>query len=295
MAMLRKLGSILHTAYLFNQYDIVSTIGPVIVVGSVLAGIPDLKSFLHGLVWQELHLIAFEIQNQITGIEEDKLSKPTRPLVSGRVTIQTAQRIYLALIVLSLLNSAAHGQAVLAPSVLHLISMYAYNELGLARYWALKSFIGSMGYVCYCWGMTIIFDHGNALSPTSIRAVVLSGLIFTTTGHAQDFRDRAGDAAIGRKTLAIVLPQSLARWSLMALMFAWSGGLIYLWGPPTFVSVLFVGLAAYTTLGFVRDWSEEADGKSYGWYNIWLIAAHMLPLFKRLRLAEATRVELSSF
>jgi hypothetical protein len=36
-----------------------------VVVGSVLAGIPDLKSFLHGLLWQELHLIAFEIQNQV--------------------------------------------------------------------------------------------------------------------------------------------------------------------------------------------------------------------------------------
>ncbi|KAJ7768773.1 hypothetical protein B0H14DRAFT_2632851 [Mycena olivaceomarginata] len=31
-----------------------------IVVGVVLAGIPDLKAFFHGIVWQELHLIAFE-------------------------------------------------------------------------------------------------------------------------------------------------------------------------------------------------------------------------------------------
>ncbi|KAJ7762606.1 UbiA prenyltransferase family-domain-containing protein [Mycena metata] len=277
---MRKLGSVLYTAYLFNQYDIISTIGPVIVVGCVLAGVPDAKSFFHGVVWQELHLIAFEIQNQITGIEEDKLSKPTRPLVSGRLTVQTAQRIYLALIVLSLWNSAGHG--VLVPSILHLISMVAYNEFGLSRYWALKSFIGSMGYVCYCWGMTVIFDHGRPLSRTSIIAVVLSGLIFTTTGHAQDFRDREGDAAIGRRTLAIILPQTFARWSLMALIFGWSAGLIYLWGPPAVVSALFLGLAAYTTVNFVRDYSEEADRVSYWWYNIWLIVAHMLPLFKRL-------------
>ncbi|KAJ7031074.1 UbiA prenyltransferase family [Mycena alexandri] len=278
---MRKLGSILYTTYLFNQYDIMSTISPVIVVGSVLAGIPDAESFFHGLIWQELHLIAFEIQNQITGIEEDKLSKPTRPLVSGRVTVQTAQRIYLALIVLSLWNSASQG--VLAPSILHLISMFAYNELGFSRYWALKSFIGSMGYVCYCWGMTVIFDHGRPLSRTSLIAVVLSGLIFTTTGHAQDFRDRKGDAAIGRKTLAIILPQTFARWSLMALMFGWSAGLIYLWGPPAVVSVFFFGLAVYTSVNFVCDYSEEADRVSYWWYNIWLIVAHMLPLFTRPR------------
>jgi hypothetical protein len=78
---MRTLGDGLYTGFLFNQYDIISTIGPVVnilllvyhlllmnrqmVVGFVLAGIPDLKSFLHGLLWQELHLIAFEIQNQV--------------------------------------------------------------------------------------------------------------------------------------------------------------------------------------------------------------------------------------
>ncbi|KAJ7090840.1 UbiA prenyltransferase family [Mycena belliarum] len=280
LPVVRALGSALYTTYLFNQYDIISTIGPVIVVGSVLAGLPDLKSLLHGLVWQELHLIAFEIQNQITGYEEDKLSKPTRPLVAGRLTAQTAQRIYLVLIVLSLWNSATHG--LLACSFLHLVSMVAYNECGLSRFWATKSFIGSMGYVCYCWGMTVIFDQGRPLSQTSIIAVVLSGLIFTTTGHAQDFRDRDGDAAIGRKTLAIVLPQTFARWSLMVLMLAWSAGLVYLWGPPLVVSAIFFGLATYTTVNFVRDYSQEADRVSYWWYNIWLIVAHMLPFFKRL-------------
>ncbi|KAJ7505103.1 UbiA prenyltransferase family [Mycena galericulata] len=277
---IRPLASAIYTAYLFNQYDIVSTIGPVIVVASVLAGIPELKTLIQGLVWQELHLIAFEIQNQITGLEEDKLSKPTRPLVSGRLTVRTAQRVYLALIVLSLWNSARHG--ILACSILHLVSMFAYNEAGLSRYWALKSFIGSMGYVSYCWGMTVIFDHGRPLSRTAITAVALSGLIFTTTGHAQDFRDRDGDAAIGRETLAIVLPQSFARWSLMALMVSWTVGLVLLWGPPVLVSTVFFGLAAYTTVSFVKDHSQEADRISYGWYNLWLITAHILPLFKRL-------------
>ncbi|KAJ7776078.1 UbiA prenyltransferase family [Mycena olivaceomarginata] len=282
------LGSALYIAFLFNQYDIISTIAPVIIVGAVLAGIPDLKAFFHGIVWQELHLIAFEIQNQIIGLEEDKLSKPSRPLVSGRLTVQKAHKIYLLLIVLSLWNSASHG--ILACSILHLVSMFAYNELRLSRHWALKSFIGSMGYVCYSWGMTVIFDHGRPLSKISIIAVVVSGLIFTTTGHAQDFRDRDGDAAIGRKTLAMVIPQPLARWSLMVTILAWTGGLVYLWGPPPLVSVLFFGLAAYTTASFVRDHSQKADGVSYWWYNIWLIFAHMLPLFKRL---SESRIEVS--
>lgn len=87
-------------------------------------------------------------------------------------------------------------------------------------------------------------------------------------GHAQDFRDREGDAAIGRKTLAIILPQTFARWSLMALIFTWTVGLVYFWGPPAVVSIVFFGLAAYTTVNFVRDYSQEADRVSYWWYNV---------------------------
>ncbi|KAJ7142324.1 UbiA prenyltransferase family [Mycena epipterygia] len=279
-SLMRTLRDGIYTAFLFNEHDIISTISPVVAFLSSLApfllGSRMLNPFLHGLVWQELHLIAFEITHQITGVEEDKLSKPTHPLVSGRLTVQTAQRIYLALIVLSLLNSVSHG--ILACSSLHLVSMFAY-EGGLSRDWALKSFIGSMGYVCYCWGMTVIFgeqffqstitelilpDHGRPLSQTSIIAVVLSGLIFTTTalvqcfpnnvqGHAQDFRDREGDAAIGHKTLAFVLPQTFARWSLI----------LYFWGPPMGVAAMFFALATYTSVRFILDYSEEADGVSY--------------------------------
>ncbi|KAJ7671883.1 UbiA prenyltransferase family-domain-containing protein [Mycena rosella] len=264
----RNLGGALYTVFLFNQHDIISTFGPAIVVGCVLAGIPDLRSLLQALVWQELHLLPFNIY----GVEEDRISKPSRPLPAGRLTVQTAQRVYLVLIGLALWNSAAHG--ILPCSILYLVAMLVYNEGGLSNHWAMKSFLGSVGYMCYCWGMSVIFAHGQPLSRTSIIAVILSGLIFTTTGHAQDFRDRDGDMAIGRKTLAIVLPQTFARWSLTALILAWTVGLVYLWGPPTVVAAAFFGLAT--------DYSQEADRVSYWWYNIWLIVAHVLPLFKRL-------------
>ncbi|KAF7356873.1 Integral membrane protein [Mycena venus] len=230
LSVVKALRDVVYTTYLFNQYDIISTVCPVIAVGMVLVGVPDLKTFLQGLLWQELHLTAFEIQNQITGLDEDRISKPNRPLVAGRLTIATAQKIYIALILLSLWNSAEHG--LLACSIFHLVSMIAYNEAKLAKYWISKSFVGSLGYMAYCWGVTVIYDHGRPLSQNSLIAVITSGLIFTTTGHAQDFRDRDGDAALGRKTLAIVLPQAFARWSLMLLMFVWTAGLIYFWQPP---------------------------------------------------------------
>ncbi|KAJ7247770.1 hypothetical protein C8J57DRAFT_1080661, partial [Mycena rebaudengoi] len=153
-------------------------------------------------------------------------------------------------------------------SILHLGAIVAYNEGGPSRHWALKSFLGGVGYMCYCRGMTVIFGHGQSLSRHSIIALVLSCLIFTTTGHAQDFHDRAGDAAIGRKTLAIVLPQSFGRWSLIALILAWTVGLVNFWRPPIVVASVFFALALFVTANFVRDYSLKGDRVSYWWYNV---------------------------
>ncbi|THV00191.1 hypothetical protein K435DRAFT_934975 [Dendrothele bispora CBS 962.96] len=271
-----------YIAYLFNERDIISTLCPVLATGTVLVGIPHAARFLDAFIWLELHLIAFEIKNQIVGLEEDRISKPYRPIASGRISVGVAQKIYITLILVSLADSARFG--LIQCSLFHLFSIIAYNELELAKYAALKSFIGALGYVAYCWGVTIIFNNGQGLSDASKLAIILSGAIFTTTGHAQDFRDRDGDAAIGRQTLAIILPQSFARWSLLGLVYAWTGFLLYIWSPPMIFCCLFIILAGITTVKFVIDYSQEADKNSYWWYNVWLIGAHMLPLFKRLNI-----------
>lgn len=85
------------------------------------------------------------------------MSKPHRPLVSGRVTVETAHNIYIALVILSLWNSAEHG--VLACSILHTVAMVVYNEGNLVKYWMFKSFLGSCGYMSYCWGVTVIYGE----------------------------------------------------------------------------------------------------------------------------------------
>ncbi|KAF9030564.1 hypothetical protein BDZ89DRAFT_1064573 [Hymenopellis radicata] len=255
-----------YAGFLFSQYDIVTAIGPTLAVAMALAGPTDIWSFIQGFVWMELHLISFEM----VGLEEDRLTKPNRPIVSGRISLNDAQTLYQVVFALSFLYSIYHG--LVACSVLYLVAIVTHNEVGLSRNWFFKSFLGAIGYVCYCWGTTVIFDHNKPLSQTSAIAVILSGVIHTTTGHAQDFRDRSGDAAIGL----------VWRWSLMALVYAWTGGLVYYWQPPIPVSVGFAALGVIAMVQYCLDYSEEADRKSYWWYNIWLITAHILPVFKRL-------------
>ncbi|KAJ7229414.1 UbiA prenyltransferase family [Mycena haematopus] len=268
------------TIFLFSKSDIVPILGPSLAVAMVLAGPTDLIAFIVGFFWLELHLLTFEIKNQITGLEEDRLSKPNRPIVAGRLSVDAAQKLYLLAAALSLVWSMCNG--VLLCSAVYMLAIYCYNEGGMSRHWFLKSFLGSIGYVCYCWGTTMIFDHGNPLSNISIAAIITSGLLHTTTGHAQDFRDRPGDAAIGRKTLPLILPPRIARWSLALLMAVWTALLIYFWAPPRAASLLLSLLCLTSGVKFIRNHSVEADRDSYWYYNMWLITAHLLPVFARI-------------
>ncbi|KAJ7765662.1 UbiA prenyltransferase family-domain-containing protein [Mycena metata] len=292
-----RLFEFLKIIFLFSQSDIVPILGPSLAVSMVLAGPTNTTTFTRDFIWLELHLLIFEIKNQIVGLEEDRLSKPNRPIVSGRISPSAAQILYLFVGTLAVLHSVYYDLVLC--SAIYMVAIYCYNEGDMARNWFLKSFLGSLGYACYCWGTIVIFgecpatshststdlppDHGKSLSQTSIIAIAVSGLVHTTTGHAQDFRDRFGDASIGRKTLPILLPQGLARWSLMVLVAAWTAGLTYLWSPPILVALIFSTLCCVSTAKFVLNHSVEADRNSYFWYNLWLITAHLLPIFKRIQ------------
>lgn len=121
-------------------------------------------------------------------------------------------------------------------------------------------------------------------------------------GHAQDFRDRSADALIGRKTIPLLLPQPVARWSLAALITVWTIGLIAFWRPPILAGILFAALAIRCLVGYLSSHDERDDYVSYCWYGVsevhsllfevqlitltrqfWLLGSNLLPIFPRLR------------
>nr|GAT44370.1 integral membrane protein [Mycena chlorophos] len=275
----------LTTLALFSKSDVVPILGPSIAVAMVLAGPTDLLSFFMGFLWLELHLLAFEIKNQITGLDEDRLSKPDRPIAAGRISVASAQRLYIFVSLCAIAWSTYHGLIVC--TTVYMVAIVCYNEFRMSRHWFCKSFLGAIGYAVYCWGTTSIFDHGNALSPASVVAIACSFLLHVTTGHAQDFRDLSGDAAIGRRTLPMLLPSAFARWSLTFLIALWTATLVAIWKPPVPTVALFALLGAVASWRFIRNGAkcgsdperEDADGDAYWWYNMWLITAHLLPLF----------------
>ncbi|KAF9031535.1 hypothetical protein BDZ89DRAFT_621368 [Hymenopellis radicata] len=265
------------TVLLFSKSDLVPVITPSLGMCCVLAMPTDLWAFIQGIVWFELHILSFEVQNQITGFEEDRLSKPTRPIVSGRISLADAQNLYYVVLGLAFTYSLYHGTVHF--TIPYFIAIVVYNEGGLSKNWFMKSFLGAIGYATYISGTTVVFDHNRPLSRISAVAVFFSAAIHTTTGHAQDFRDRAGDAAIGRFTLAHVEPQWVGRGSLTALVLAWTAVLVYYWEPPLPVSVILSLLGVFSMWKYCRYHSEEADRDAYWWYSVWLLTAHASPVF----------------
>lgn len=87
-------------------------------------------------------------------------------------------------------------------------------------------------------------------------------------GHAQDFRDRTADALMGRKTIPLLLPPRVARWSLAVLIAGWTASLIALWQPPLAASILFAGLGLRSLGGYLWSHDENDDYRSYVWYGV---------------------------
>lgn len=73
---------------------------------------------------------------------------------------------------------------------------------------------------------------------------------------------------MGRKTIPLLLSQPVARWSLAALITAWTIGLIALWQPPFLVSIAFAALGLRCLGGYLWSFEEKDDYMSYCWYGV---------------------------
>ncbi|KAJ8085278.1 hypothetical protein PM082_004073 [Marasmius tenuissimus] len=228
-------------------------------------------------IWLILHLLAFNIQNQLLGIEEDCLCKPDRPFASGRVSPENGSALLVVVISASIAWSTLHGMLPLC--IVYMCGTLLYNRLELAVNPFLKNPMTGVGYSCYVWGMTYIMGGHQPLSTRSRSAILMSGLIFGLTGHIADFKDRSGDAQMGRRTIPLILPQRIARWSLSFLILTCTYGSIAFWLPPITVTCVFTIMSLITVTKLVETHSEKDDRINFRWYKGWLICVHILPLF----------------
>lgn len=276
----RRIGGHIMTLFLFTKSDFLTTLLPVTLFALANAPRPYKTRILEIILWIWIHILKFDISNQIQDPEEDKRNKPDRPLPAGRITAQNAADLRWLLVPICLMFSAMYGRQTLASSVCFEALSICYNEFGGHKAGLSKNILTAAGYTCLEAGATIVAGSSPCLDSISACAVCFSCAVFATTLHAQDFKDEEGDRFIGRRTLVTLFP-TFARISMMIGVPLWSFCLSRLWNVDLICSVTFIAYGTVVGGRFMIYRTASADKQSCKLYSLWFALAHLLPGYWR--------------
>ncbi|KAA1466786.1 hypothetical protein DENSPDRAFT_876807 [Dentipellis sp. KUC8613] len=214
--------------------------------------------------WLTLFVYLFTLSNQITGVEEDRINKPDRPIPSGKITIAGAQVRWL------IVFSSFVGTAAFQPSLL------PANICWIAT---IASMVLTPGGGNWFWKNTISMTAGTwallqaswlIVAPMTPRIETYSFAVALWLGlnmQIQDLRDIKGDCSIGRTTLPVVVGDRASRVIIcfvfmpMAIYVLHISGILEL--APVTLGVLHIALA-YRVL---RMGGPRYDHKTYMFFT----------------------------
>lgn len=291
-AAIRAISHELYIAWQFINNDIWDTILPslmIFITGWVFQGRSWAElplPFLTSLSYAVLYIYTFCMGNQIDGVEEDRLNKPYRPLVTGLVTLkETYFRFYIYNIVYALYGLFL---GVFWFSLAWIAVSHYLNLFGGSNHWATKNLVGmTLGtFILFNVQWQIALAPGSTIS-TNLQ--VYFALMSAWAGAAlpiQDLRDVAGDLKGGRKTLPIVVGDCKARLLLCVhfLIFlpgTFLGAMLTIDSLPEIFSnatdlVIFIVQLAVHWLVAIRLLlyrTPQADHKTYHIYVLLFVAA----------------------
>ena len=168
--------------FLFTKSDIKTTVIPVVcdlqfrlilllthlmyktVFAVVAAPIASVDRLPHIVFWIWLHLLQFDISNQIVAPEEDKENKAYRPIASGRISLRDALIIRWVLVPICLGLSMLYSKQVLYASVAAAFLTVLYNELQFsARHWIIRNMVNAGGFMTFETAATLIAGTGRIM------------------------------------------------------------------------------------------------------------------------------------
>ena len=213
-----------------------------LVVGYVLLNFPssyfipdDCNSDLDWINWRLVFIqaLAFafaigfaNIQNDILDLESDKMNRPERPLVTGKVSVKAARIAWITLFVLMLLFGLESFPLVLFFPVLGLLLM-AYNKW-LKHIPLLKNM--TVAFLCttplLLAMMHFLFNTRNPNPENYIWAIIpaipFAFLLTTAREIYKDLEDETGDLKAGIMTFPLIAGAATARRLAGAIMvFTW--------------------------------------------------------------------------
>ncbi|BAY13637.1 UbiA family prenyltransferase [Calothrix sp. NIES-2098] len=224
-----------------------------------------------GIIYFWLYILSFCIANQMVGIEEDKINKPNRPLVTGVVSVHGAfVRWVLSMILFSLVG---WWFGVLEWALLWQVCIIMNNFGSWDKHWITKNIIMGVGTVAQ---LAAAYQLVAPLSSVAWRWILMLGGVWLTISAVQDLRDIEGDRAIGRNTLPIAFGETASR-AILSLGFAllpFATHLLLMMPIATTVEVLLydIGLAVLSLIVAVRIVfyrSSQADHRTYMLFTYW--------------------------
>lgn len=231
--------------------------------------------FLRGLVYFFLYIFTFCLSNQLSGVEEDRLNKPDRPLIRGLVTYRGGRVRWAASMILYTLVGSWFG--VLRWTLLWQASTILHNRFGWAKHWFTKNlimFLGTFAQLAAAWELI------TPLNMAGWRWVLTMALgVFFLVG-LQDLRDVAGDKKSDRRTLPIVYGMKPVRIALAIGFVAQAFVVHALLVVPAGLSILHWSCSVILGLGsffiayrILLYHTPNADHHTYMLYNYWYCLA----------------------
>ncbi|OTA84416.1 hypothetical protein M434DRAFT_83327 [Hypoxylon sp. CO27-5] len=236
------------------------------------------------LLWTWSNLLPFDIFNQLSeeAIEEDRINKPWRPLPSGIINREQASSLMLKHYIFALIISVNIGGLRQSMSLILLGTWYNAGG-GADKSFVIRNVINAAGILSFASGaMEVALGTPLLMTRSSMQWLgILASVIFSTI-QTQDLYDMEGDSYRNRKTMPLVVGDSLTRWwtAVMVLGF----GLIC----PGYWSLRWHGFVIPVSLGgaiAARTLSyrtPEADKRTFQIWNVWLVSIYSLPLLRLL-------------
>ena len=111
---------------------------------------------LQCVLWVWLHVLQFNLSNQVRDPEEDIRNKPWRPLPSGRITLSNVFILKYVTTATCLLLSYYYSTCALVSSAALSVLIRLYHEMHGDQHWFSKNLMNSIGYSCFATGATLV-------------------------------------------------------------------------------------------------------------------------------------------
>ncbi|UNI24513.1 hypothetical protein JDV02_010252 [Purpureocillium takamizusanense] len=233
------------------------------------------------VAWTCLYLYAFNLANQSLGdIVEDRINKPHRPIPSGRVSLRGA-RARCAVVWALFLSTALFYRTIWRENLTHLVISLFLVRTRAGGHWIGKNVVGIslLGAVMLSaprkimMGTSLVGSQTMTTTTTTTAAgTVLMGtendvvaicVWLALSYHVQDFRDQAGDKAVGRSTLPIAFGDVPARLVYTFVFMPVGLAVVCAWGPGGDAPWLVAAMHAFVGYRLLAFHDKDADDWTY--------------------------------